>query len=282
MAPSLPPPPPPTYTLHIIWYNTVYFRLKARMEVLEDPSLLPNSPLPLHILYCRLRAGREEPSSLPSPFPSVHILYCRLRACREKPYLLPNSPLSVHILYHRWRAGREEPSLLLNPSLSVHILYNRFRADREEPSLLPSPFPSVHILYCRLRAGREEPSLLPSPPSVWPFTWMDSFFRVSHLSHTPIRYTLTLDFITVRHAYLSGLLDFWLAADTIASTLQRKSDFCIPRKETSRPQSRFPHSCFCGRYIPTIGHLFSCSRIGQAVSFLGIFVSNFWFSVFAV
>ncbi len=33
------------------------------------------------------------------------------------------------------------------------------------------------------------------------------------------------------------------------STLQRKSDLCTARKETARPQSQFPHSCICERFI---------------------------------
>jgi hypothetical protein len=41
-----------------------------------------------------------------------------------------------------------------------------------------------------------------------------------------------------------------------APTLQRKSDLCVPRKETARPQSQFLHSCFAGDlYISTIGPL---------------------------
>jgi hypothetical protein len=32
-------------------------------------------------------------------------------------------------------------------------------------------------------------------------------------------------------------------------TLQRKSYWCTPRKETARPQSQFSHSCICERFI---------------------------------
>ncbi len=35
----------------------------------------------------------------------------------------------------------------------------------------------------------------------------------------------------------------------LAHALQRKSDLCTPRKETARPQSQYPHSCFCKLYI---------------------------------
>ncbi len=75
----------------------------------------------------------------------------------------------------------------------------------------------------------------------------------------------------------------------------------IPRNETARPQSLFPHSCFCEQFIcifPRSVCLFSCSRIsrpivgifksltehecrnwdwGRPVSFLGIIFSNFRF-----
>ncbi len=32
-------------------------------------------------------------------------------------------------------------------------------------------------------------------------------------------------------------------------TLQTRSDLCIPRNETARPRSQFPHSCKCARFI---------------------------------
>jgi hypothetical protein len=32
-------------------------------------------------------------------------------------------------------------------------------------------------------------------------------------------------------------------------SLQRKSHLCIPRKGIARPQSQFPHSCVCERFI---------------------------------
>ncbi len=35
----------------------------------------------------------------------------------------------------------------------------------------------------------------------------------------------------------------------VHSTLQRKSHFCVPRKGIARPQSQFPHSCVCERFI---------------------------------
>jgi hypothetical protein len=48
----------------------------------------------------------------------------------------------------------------------------------------------------------------------------------------------------------------WSMRSTLASVkanyqraLQRKSDSCTPRKETAPPQSRFPHSCICERFI---------------------------------
>jgi hypothetical protein len=91
------------------------------------------------------------------------------------------------------------------------------------------------------------------------------------------------------------------------SALQINFDLCIPRKgncAASVPMSTF--MCVCLRFIciiPGSVHLFSCSRIGRptvriyistqkhecrnwdcgrANPFLGIFVSNFRYSIFAV
>jgi hypothetical protein len=81
---------------------------------------------------------------------------------------------------------------------------------------------------------------------------------------------------------------------------------CVLRKGIGLPQSKFPHSCDWAIYVfPRSVHLVSCSRIGRpirgipyinrsqkhecrswdcsrAVPFLGIFVSNFRYCVFAV
>ncbi len=79
----------------------------------------------------------------------------------------------------------------------------------------------------------------------------------------------------------------------------------IPWKETARTQSQFPHSCFCERFIyfhdrstcfPAAEQTdrsqeyinrskkHECRNwdCGRPVSFLGIFVSNFRYTVFAV
>jgi hypothetical protein len=71
----------------------------------------------------------------------------------------------------------------------------------------------------------------------------------------------------------------WL--DTIASTLQRKTDLCIPQKETARPLSPdfHIHVSVSDLFIPMIGPPIF---LQQNRPFLGIFVSNFWFSVFAL
>ncbi len=88
-------------------------------------------------------------------------------------------------------------------------------------------------------------------------------------------------------------------------TAQRKSHLCIPGKEIARPQSQFPYSCFCDRFLYSHdrstytflqqnrqtdhGNInryqkHECRHWdwGRAVSFLGIFVSNFRYTVFAV
>ncbi len=44
--------------------------------------------------------------------------------------------------------------------------------------------------------------------------------------------------------------------------LQRKSHLCILRKGTARPQSQFPHSGVCERFIYS-QNKFSCRRIGR-------------------
>jgi hypothetical protein len=66
------------------------------------------------------------------------------------------------------------------------------------------------------------------------------------------------------------------------AALQRRSDLCIPRKESARPCSQFPNS-----FVIWAIYIFprlECrnGELGRAVSFLGKFVSNFWHSVFAV
>jgi hypothetical protein len=82
-------------------------------------------------------------------------------------------------------------------------------------------------------------------------------------------------------------------------TLQRKSHLCIPFLGIARPQSPFPHSCVCERFIYSQdwytyflqknwqidrGNI-QIAHCGGAIPILGIFVSNlFEFSalVFAV
>jgi hypothetical protein len=49
----------------------------------------------------------------------------------------------------------------------------------------------------------------------------------------------------------------WFQADFMIAALimktdshcQENLDLCTPRKETARPQSQFPHSCFCEQFI---------------------------------
>jgi hypothetical protein len=51
----------------------------------------------------------------------------------------------------------------------------------------------------------------------------------------------------------------------------RKSHLCIPCLVIARPQSQFPNSCGCKRFIPRIGPHISCSRIGRLI--VGIYKS---------
>ena len=57
------------------------------------------------------------------------------------------------------------------------------------------------------------------------------------------------------------------------TTFYRKSELCNPRNEAVRPCSQVLHSCFWERfiYIPRIGLLFRCSKIGRLI--LGIYES---------
>ncbi len=78
---------------------------------------------------------------------------------------------------------------------------------------------------------------------------------------------------------------------------KEKSDLCIPRKETVRPQSQCPHYCICERSVHQQYFLQQIRKTdinrspkhecrswerGSAASFLEIFVSSFRYSVFAV
>jgi hypothetical protein len=35
----------------------------------------------------------------------------------------------------------------------------------------------------------------------------------------------------------------------ILNTLHTRSGLCIPKNETARPRSQFPHSCICERFV---------------------------------
>jgi hypothetical protein len=89
---------------------------------------------------------------------------------------------------------------------------------------------------------------------------------------------------------------------SLTTTLQIYFDFCIPRRGTARPLSQFPHSCVCERFIYShdrstyfpaaeyadgsweyiIAHRNMRVGTGTVVPFLGIYVSNFRYSIFAV
>ncbi len=76
--------------------------------------------------------------------------------------------------------------------------------------------------------------------------------------------------------------------------LQRKSHLCIPRKGIARPQSQFPHPHIflpqnrqtdLGNIQITHRHMIvDCGNLywGRGIPFLGIFVSNYRYCVFAV
>ncbi len=55
----------------------------------------------------------------------------------------------------------------------------------------------------------------------------------------------------------------YICAEKASFPLQRKSHLCIPRKGIARPQSQFPHSCICERFIhilPGSVHIFSMQQ----------------------
>ncbi len=56
--------------------------------------------------------------------------------------------------------------------------------------------------------------------------------------------------------------------------LQRKSHLCIPKKGIARPQSKFPYSCFCERFLYSQEQsaYISCSRISWPM--MGIYKSH--------
>jgi hypothetical protein len=99
---------------------------------------------------------------------------------------------------------------------------------------------------------------------------------------------------------------YWICVMTdeasFVRALQRKSHLCIPFLEIARPQSQFPHSCFCERYTvytysqdrstyflqqnrqgiyQSLTDTHKCENwdCSRAIPFLGIFVSYFqdWF-----
>jgi hypothetical protein len=97
----------------------------------------------------------------------------------------------------------------------------------------------------------------------------------------------------------------YIGKTSVCLTLQTKSEIYIPRHETARPRSQFPHACIRERFIYSLDrstysaaakqadrsweyinrwqiHEWRNWERGRAVSFLGIFVSNFLYSVFAV
>ncbi len=77
-------------------------------------------------------------------------------------------------------------------------------------------------------------------------------------------------FTLFQHCFIYHPLD-----STVWDTLQRKSDLCIPFLGIAWPQSQFPHSCACERFIYsqdrfTKPHIF-LRRIGRPI--MGIYKS---------
>jgi hypothetical protein len=63
--------------------------------------------------------------------------------------------------------------------------------------------------------------------------------------------------------------------------LQTRSNLCVSRNETAQPRSHFPYSRICDRSWENInGSQIHEWERGREVSFLGIFVSTFRYSVF--
>jgi hypothetical protein len=59
---------------------------------------------------------------------------------------------------------------------------------------------------------------------------------------------------------------YYVAFIVIIYALQGKSHLCNPFLGIARPQSKFPHSCVCERFIFTgLIHIFPCSRIGRLI-----------------
>ncbi len=73
---------------------------------------------------------------------------------------------------------------------------------------------------------------------------------------------------TIQFLHMTGLSEYK------CFTLQWKCNLCIPFLGIARPQSQFPHSCVCERFIyiiHSIGPHTSCSRIGRSI--VGIYKS---------
>ncbi len=72
---------------------------------------------------------------------------------------------------------------------------------------------------------------------------------------------VSLDLATLEMKKLPKLYD----DICMLSTLQRRSDFCVPRNETVRPRSQYPRSCICERFTYSHNPFTYFAAIGRSI-----------------
>jgi hypothetical protein len=73
-----------------------------------------------------------------------------------------------------------------------------------------------------------------------------------------ILFLLAVSILLLLHCLSASRFSF-LEVSKKYHTLQRKSHLCIPFLDIARPQSQFPHSCVCERFIGS-GHIFPAAE----------------------